>query len=652
MLITYRPEYQGALTRVPGTQTIALRPLTDEQVSALSTELIGADPSLSGVTALVADRAAGNPFFAEETVRDLAERGVLAGRPGGYSLQGDVANVEVPATLQATIGARIDRLAPHAKKTLNAAAVIGMRFDTDLLAGLVDDTDVTPLIGAQLVDQVRFAPRVEYSFRHPLIRAVAYESQLKSARAQLHQRLAAEIESRASADENAALIAEHMEAAGDLHSAFSWHMRAATWSTWRDIAAARSSWTRAKEVADRLPDGEPDRMFMRIVPRTLLCANAYRFGTDDLEIEFDQLRDLCAAAGDTRSLAIGTCGLLMARQMEVLMAKPMEERGLDQEASRLATELTQLLDSVGDSTLTVALSVPPMSVNLEAGRFSTVMTMAERVIDLADGDLVKGKMLTVSPLTTAIAYHGLSRCLMGLPGWKDEFDRAIAAADAIDPAMRSGILWIVRLVPIANGVLLPDATALRETAEILAAAEQFGDNFVLTMARAARAIIVVHQEGPEREAGRELLAELVDPGVENRYFSYNLLVIQVHAAREKAQLGDFDGAIELVRIALDGLFVKEAAQWIARATAVLVESLLRRGTDADLLEAHAAINRLAALPIEPGFVLHDIWLLRLRALLAQAQGDDAQYRQLRHNYRKLSTELSFEGHMAWAQAMP
>ena len=107
MLITYRPEYVGALTRVPGTQTIALRPLTDEQVSALSAELLGADPSLDGLTSLVADRAAGNPFFAEETIRDLAERGVLTGQPGAYVLQRDVTGIDVPATLQATIGARI-----------------------------------------------------------------------------------------------------------------------------------------------------------------------------------------------------------------------------------------------------------------------------------------------------------------------------------------------------------------------------------------------------------------------------------------------------------------------------------------------------------------------------------------------------------------
>lgn len=179
MLITYRPEYVGALTRVPGTQTIALRPLTDEQVSALSAELLGADPSLDGLTSLVADRAAGNPFFAEETIRDLAERGVLTGQPGAYVLQRDVTRIDVPATLQATIGARIDRLDLPAKKTLNAAAVVGMRFDTELLTALVDDADVAPLIDAQLVDQVTFAPTVEYSFRHPLIRAVAYEAQLK-----------------------------------------------------------------------------------------------------------------------------------------------------------------------------------------------------------------------------------------------------------------------------------------------------------------------------------------------------------------------------------------------------------------------------------------------------------------------------------------
>ena len=162
-----------------------------------------------------------------------------------------------------------------------------------------------------------------------------------------------------------------------------------------------------------------------------------------------------------------------------------------------------------------------MSVKVELGHSSTVLILAQRVIDLADGDLVKGKMMTVSPLTTAMAYRGWSRAVMGLPGWKDDFARAIAAANAIDPAMRSGVIWIVRMAPIANGVLLPDAIALHQTDEILAAAEQFGDNLVLNMARTARGITLVHQEGLEREAGRKLLAELSEAGIQNHYYSNN-----------------------------------------------------------------------------------------------------------------------------------
>jgi predicted ATPase len=93
-----------------------------------------------------------------------------------------------------------------------------------------------------------------------LIRTVAYESQLKSDRADLHRRLAAAIEAREpeSADQNAALIAEHLEAAGDGHAAYGWHMRAAKWATNRDIAAARLSWERAEKIADALPAEDPN----------------------------------------------------------------------------------------------------------------------------------------------------------------------------------------------------------------------------------------------------------------------------------------------------------------------------------------------------------------------------------------------------------
>jgi len=83
-----------------------------------------------------------------------------------------------------------------------------------------------------------------------------------------------------------------------------------------------------------------------------------------------------------------------------------------------------------------------------------------------------------------------------------------------------------------------------------------------------------------------------------------------------------------------------------------VETLLDGGADGDVAEAEAAIERLAAAPSDDGLALRDIWLLRLRALLARAHGDAAAYAQLRDRYRDMATSLGFEGHIAWAEAMP
>ena len=131
----------------------------------------------------------------------------------------------------------------------------------------------------------------------------------------------------------------------------------------------------------------------------------------------------------------------------------------------------------------------------------------------------------------------------------------------------------------------------------------------------------------------------------------NVPLIDIHVAREKARLGDGDGAIELARTVFDNYLRSGESMWLAMMTAVLVESLLQRGSEADLREARDATAELAAVPTEPGFVLNEIWLLRLRALLAQAEGDEVTYRDYRDRYRKMATDLDFEGHMAWAAEM-
>ncbi len=270
-------------------------------------------PSVGQIGEIIAGRAAGNPFFAEEITRELAERGVLVGERGGYACRTDVAEVSVPPTLQATIAARIDRLDPAAKHTLAAAAVVGSRFNPDLLASLEVDPAVDELIDADLIDQVRFTPRAEYAFRHPLIRTVAYESQLKADRARLHRLLAAAIEAREpeSADQNAALIAEHFEAAGDLHAAYGWHMRAAAGRPTATSSQHDAVGSAPRTIADSLPADDPKQAAMRIAPRTMLCGTAYRVRVNVAGAHFDELRQLCIAAGDKASLAIATTGLVM-----------------------------------------------------------------------------------------------------------------------------------------------------------------------------------------------------------------------------------------------------------------------------------------------------------------------------------------------------
>ena len=313
-LITYRPEYDGALTRVHGAQTIALTPLTDSECSSLIGELLGPDPSNAGLTTPIASRVAGNPFFAEEMVRELAQRGVLNGERGNYVCRADVSEVTVPATVQATIGARIDRLDRPAKRTLTAAAVIGLRFQPELLTRLGVEPALDELVRAELIDQVRFTPRAEYAFHHPLTRAVAYESQLKSDRAEWHRRLAAVIQADEpeSADENAALIAEHLEAAGEVRDAYGWHMRAGRWSTRRDISAARTSWDRARQIADALPGDDPDRTAMRIATRTKLCGTAWRGWMPTCMLLLKNCAN-CAATGDNASHAVGLIALALQK---------------------------------------------------------------------------------------------------------------------------------------------------------------------------------------------------------------------------------------------------------------------------------------------------------------------------------------------------
>jgi class 3 adenylate cyclase len=649
VLITARPEYRGVLTQVHDAQTIALAPLADSDTAALIGELLGSHPSVGGLAAIIADRAAGNPFFAEEMVRELAQRGVLAGERGGYVCDANASDVTVPATVQAAIEARIDRLDTPAKQTLNAASVIGARFEAELLAALGIDAVFDELLSAELIDQVRFTPSAEYAFHHPLIRAVAYESQLKSDRAQVHRRLAAAIQDSGpgSVEENAALIAEHLHAAGELHGAYGWHMRAGAWAANRDLAAARLSWERARHIADAMSDPkseqDPGQLSMRIAPRTMLCATDWQAReVQESRRRFAELRDLCAAVGDKVSLAIAMTGLAT----EVLYA------GRASEGARLASEQMALLESIGDPTPIMGLAAVAFCNWLGVGEFGEVLHWSQTIIDLAAGDPAKGAGFGVgSPLAISLAWRGTARWWLGRPGWPQDLHDAVAMARRSNPETLSGAIAWTYGFAMQYGVLRADESVVRASEDALVTAHSASSDRAVGLAAYTLGVGLLNRDAAaDRRRGLELMTQARDIWLRKRAL-FLIPVTDVWVARETVRRGDHDAAIPMMRQAVDELRQAGNLFYGVWGAGVLLEALLERGTEDDLNEAQKAIDGLTVLWVDDGSAMREITLLRLRALLARARRDNDAYRDLVSRYRAMAESLDFEGHIAWAEAM-
>ncbi|GFG53904.1 cyclase [Mycolicibacterium agri] len=608
VLITARPEYHGVLLRAHGAQTIALDALGDSDTAALIASLLGSDPSVAGLAEVIADNAAGNPFFAEEMVRELAQRGVLSGDRGRYVCSTDVAEVKVPATIQASISARIDRLSSTARQTLHAASVIGARFSSELLAALGIDAVVDELIDAEMIDQVSFTPSAQYALHHPLIRAVAYESQLKSDRADWHRRLAASIEEREpeSVEENAALIAEHLQAAGEVHAAYGWHMRAAAWSVNRDVGAARVSWEQARRIADALPADDAAQLSMRIAPRTMLCATDYHGQALQASRRFEELGQLCSLAGDKVSLAIGMTGL----GTELLYT------GRSREGAQLASEQMALLESIGDADLTVGLAFVAFVNWFDAGRFDEILHWSQVVIDLAAGDESKGANFGFgSPLAFALTWRGTARWWLGRPGWRQDYDDAIVMARNSDPATLAVCVTWTYGHAMPYGVLRVDDASVRVSEAALRAAESSHD-IALYLAKYTLAYALLNRDSAaDRRRGLELMTRFRDFTRERGPFL--VPVAELWIARDRARRGERDAAIAAMREAVEELHHAGRFFYAIVGTAVFVETLLERDAEGDHAEAQRQVDRLTNLRAGYESAMLDTILLRLRALLAR-----------------------------------
>jgi predicted ATPase len=183
-LVNFRPEYRAKWMQTPSYERLPLVPLGADAVREMLADLLGNDASVTGLASFVHQRAAGNPFFVEEIVQTLIETGVLEGGKGAYRLVRAASDVALPATVQAVLAARIDRLPEREKRLLQQASVIGKTFQERVLTRIcnIDDSNLhaalRALREAEFLYEESLYPHVEYAFKHPLTQEVADHSQL------------------------------------------------------------------------------------------------------------------------------------------------------------------------------------------------------------------------------------------------------------------------------------------------------------------------------------------------------------------------------------------------------------------------------------------------------------------------------------------
>lgn len=259
LLLNYRPGYLAPWSAWPHFRALTLADLDASDTEALVLELLNPYPGLQSFFPLVVERSAGNPFFAEELVHSLVEKNALIGTSGNRKTDIAFLAQTLPATVQAVIGERIDRLVATQRTLLHICAVIGKEIPLAVLQEVAVylvsqlETGLDGLCEAELLQLLReIAGGRRFAFRHPLIQEVAYNTQLKARRANLHAAVAIAMEAHYSAQpgEFSALVAYHYAAAGQLVNAAQHEARAAKWTGSTNSAQAIKHWRKVWALLD------------------------------------------------------------------------------------------------------------------------------------------------------------------------------------------------------------------------------------------------------------------------------------------------------------------------------------------------------------------------------------------------------------------
>jgi hypothetical protein len=200
----------------------------------------------------------------------------------------------------------------------------------------------------------------------------------------------------------------------------------------------------------------------------MLCSNSFRRIHPDSSARFDELRELCTAADDKASLAIGMAGLVMEHVV----------RGRMTEASQLASENMALIESIGDPALTVALSFASCTAKIQVAQFEDALRWAQAVIDLAEANPEADSIILGSPLALAVAFRCLARWSLGLPGWRDDIRTALSRGRTSDAVSYVAVVTYCYYA-LTHGVLTVNEEVMAEIDHAIRMAERTSEDIVL-----------------------------------------------------------------------------------------------------------------------------------------------------------------------------
>lgn len=260
LISNYRPLFTPEWAKHAWHKTVILEALDQTATETLLSKTLGSDTSITSTKQLIQERAAGNPLFIEAISNELVEAGYLTGKPGHYVQLKQLDNLKVPATVQALLNARIDRLNDTEKLLLQITSVIGKHAPDKILykASGVSLRDfnkaVGSLISQQLLLRQKLYPQAVYSFPHPLLQESVYQSLLREQRQKLHGFVAdATINYYKKNNEQAGNIAYHFDQAKQYSESIQWHRRAASWTRTRDISKAMQHWQSVYDLREYAP---------------------------------------------------------------------------------------------------------------------------------------------------------------------------------------------------------------------------------------------------------------------------------------------------------------------------------------------------------------------------------------------------------------